>query len=73
MGAVLNQYEDARALAGLADAIRKYFEVFDTVVYRRESIPQAQAKKKLLGEYDNKAMQMFSSLAEELMERISNG
>ncbi|UML78720.1 ParA family protein [Leptospira kirschneri] len=73
LGAVLNQYEDARSLAGLADAIRKYFEVFDTVVYRRESIPQAQAKKKLLGEYDNKAMQMFSSLAEELMERISNG
>lgn len=73
LGAVLNQYEDARALAGLADAIRKYFEVFNTVIYRRESIPQAQAKKKLLGEYDNKAMQMFSSLAEELMERISNG
>lgn len=73
LGAVLNQYEDARALAGLADAIRKYFEVFDTVVYRRESIPQAQAKKKLLGEYDSKVMQMFSSLADELIERISNG
>ncbi|RHX78798.1 ParA family protein [Leptospira yasudae] len=73
LGAVLNQYEDARALAGLADAIRKYFEVFKTVVYRRESIPQAQAKKKLLGEYDGKAMQMFSSLAEEVMEKIANG
>ncbi|MBM9578045.1 AAA family ATPase [Leptospira sp. 201903070] len=73
LGAVLNQYEDARALAGLADAIRKYFGVFETVIYRRESIPQAQAKKKLLGEYDGKAMQMFSSLAEELIKRISNG
>ncbi|PJZ52980.1 ParA family protein [Leptospira adleri] len=73
LGAVLNQYEDARALAGLADAIRKYFGVFDTVIYRRESIPQAQAKKKLLGEYDGKAMQMFSFLADELIKRISNG
>ncbi|AOP36211.1 chromosome partitioning protein ParA [Leptospira tipperaryensis] len=73
LGAVLNQYEDARALAGLADAIRKYFGVFETVIYRRESIPQAQAKKKLLGEYDGKAMQMFSSLADELIKRISNG
>ncbi len=73
LGAVLNQYEDARALAGLADAIRKYFGVFETVIYRRESIPQAQAKKKLLGEYDGKAMQMFFSLADELIERISNG
>ncbi|MBM9502303.1 AAA family ATPase [Leptospira sp. 201903071] len=73
LGAVLNQYEDARALAGLADAIRKYFGVFETVIYRRESIPQAQAKKKLLGEYDGKAMQMFFSLADELIKRISNG
>ncbi|MDV6236389.1 AAA family ATPase [Leptospira ellisii] len=73
LGAVLNQYEDARALAGLADAIRKYFGVFETVIYRRESIPQAQAKKKLLGDYDGKAMQMFVSLADELTERIKNG
>lgn len=73
LGAVLNQYEDARALAGLADAIRKYFGVFETVIYRRESIPQAQAKKKLLGEYDGKAMQMFVLLADELTRRITNG
>lgn len=69
LGAVLNQYEDSRALSGLADAIRKYFPVFDSVVYRREAIPQSQAKRKLLSEYDPKAMQMFSTLAEEVVRR----
>ncbi|TGK20166.1 ParA family protein [Leptospira fluminis] len=71
LGAVLNQYEDSRALSGLADAIRKYFPVFDSVVYRREAIPQSQAKRKLLSEYDPKAMQMFSALAEEVIRRAN--
>ncbi|PNV76994.1 ParA family protein [Leptospira inadai] len=71
LGAVLNQYEDSRALSGLADAIRKYFPVFDSVVYRREAIPQSQAKRKLLSEYDPKAMQMFAALAEEVVRRAN--
>ncbi len=71
LGAVLNQYEDSRALSGLADAIRKYFPVFDSVIYRREAIPQSQAKRKLLSEYDPKAMQMFSALAEEVVRRAN--
>lgn len=71
LGAVLNQYEDSRALSGLADAIRKYFPVFESVVYRREAIPQSQAKRKLLSEYDPKAMQMFSALAEEVVRRAN--
>ncbi|TGK01971.1 ParA family protein [Leptospira langatensis] len=69
LGAVLNQYEDSRALSGLAETVRKYFPVFESVVYRREAIPQSQAKRKLLSEYDPKAMQMFSVLAEEVMRR----
>ncbi|TGN00215.1 ParA family protein [Leptospira dzoumogneensis] len=71
LGAVLNQYEDSRALSGLAETVRKYFPVFDSVVYRREAIPQSQAKRKLLSEYDPKAMQMFSTLAEEVMRRAN--
>ncbi|PJZ70741.1 chromosome partitioning protein ParA [Leptospira perolatii] len=71
LGAVLNQFEDARALSGLADTIRKYFPVFETVIYRREAIPQSQAKRKLLSEYDAKAMQMFNSLADEVVRRAN--
>ena len=70
LGAVLNQYEESRALAGLADNIKNYFPVFDTVIVRRESIPQAQAKRSLLADYDTKAIKMFEKLAEEIMEKI---
>lgn len=70
LGAVLNQFEGQKALAGLAEAIKKYFPVFDTVIYRRESIPQSQAKMSLLSEYDSQAMQYFLELAEEVKSKI---
>ena len=70
LGAVLNQYEESRALSGLSEGVRKYFPVFKQIIYRRESIPQAQAKRILLSEYDAKAMKMFHSLAEEIKEKI---
>lgn len=71
LGAVLNQYEDSRALSGLSEGIKKYFPVFESIIFRRESIPQAQAKRSLLSEYDGKAMKMFYTLAKEIMEKIN--
>lgn len=70
LGAVLNQYEGQKALAGLASSIKKYFPVFETFVYRRETIPQSQAKMTLLSEYDSQAMQYFIDLAEEVIRKM---
>lgn len=68
LGAVLNQYEESRALSELSKNIRKYFPVFKTIIYRRENIPQAQAKRKLLKGCDPKTRESFYELAEELKE-----
>ncbi|TGN19706.1 ParA family protein [Leptospira idonii] len=70
LGAVLNQYEGQKALSGLAEGIRKYFPVFETVVYRRESIPQAQAKMSLLSKIDSSTVKNFKDLALEVKEKI---
>ncbi|MCE9499145.1 MAG: AAA family ATPase, partial [Leptospira sp.] len=70
LGAVLNQYEDSRALSGLSGSVKKYFPVFDTIIYRRESIPQSQAKRTLLSNFDKKTMGSFLSLADEVRGRI---
>ncbi|WCL47708.1 ParA family protein [Leptospira sp. GIMC2001] len=71
LGAVLNQYEGQKALSGLADSIRKYFPVFKTHIYRRESIPQSQAKMSLLSAYDPQAMNYFLELADEVKGKIN--
>lgn len=70
LGAVLNQYEESRALSGLSVGIKKYFPVFQTVVPRRESIPQAQAKRKLLSGCDRVSRTAFYNLAHEVQELI---
>jgi chromosome partitioning protein len=71
LGAVINQYEAQKALAGLADGIKKYFPVFETVVLRRESIPQAQAKMTPLAKIDNATLKNFKELASELKEKVN--
>jgi len=71
LGAVLNQFEAQKALSGLADGIKKYFPVFDTVIYRRESIPQAQAKMTSLAKTDNVTLKNFKELAIEVKEKVS--
>lgn len=71
LGAVLNQYESQKALAGLAEGIKKYFPVFDTVIARRESIPQAQAKMTHLAKIDNATLKNFKDLANELKEKLN--
>jgi chromosome partitioning protein len=71
LGAVLNQYEAQKALSGLADGIKKYFPVFETVVYRRESIPQAQAKMVSLAKIDNLTLKNFKDLAAEVKEKVN--
>lgn len=70
LGAVLNQYESQKALSGLSNAIRKYFPVLNTIIYRRESIPQSQAKMSLLSTYDSQTFQYFLDLANEIKEKI---
>jgi chromosome partitioning protein len=70
MGAVLNQYEEARALSGLSEGIRKYFPVFKTSIPRRESIPQSQAKRKMLSGCDVISKKAFFALAKEIQEFI---
>ncbi|MDF3820307.1 AAA family ATPase [Leptospira sp. 96542] len=71
LGAVLNQYEGQKALSGLAEGIKKYFPVFEVVIQRRESIPQAQAKMSLLSKIDQVTMKNFRELAVEVRERIN--
>ncbi|EMJ87713.1 CobQ/CobB/MinD/ParA nucleotide binding domain protein [Leptospira meyeri serovar Semaranga str. Veldrot Semarang 173] len=70
LGAVLNQYEGQKALAGLAEGVKKYFPVFETVVQRREAIPQAQAKMSLLAKIDLATMKNFRELAIEVKNKI---
>lgn len=71
LGAVLNQYEGQKALSGLSEGIKKYFPVFDSVIYRRESIPQAQAKMSLLSKIDSVTMKSFRELAKEVKDKIN--
>ncbi|GBF51907.1 ParA-like protein [Leptospira ryugenii] len=71
LGAVLNQYESQKALAGLAEGIKKYFPVFETVIHRRESIPQAQAKMTPLAKIDQNTLKNFKELANELKEKLN--
>ncbi|MCZ8344567.1 MAG: AAA family ATPase [Leptospira sp.] len=70
LGAVLNQYEGQKALSGLSEGIKKYFPVFESVIYRRESIPQAQAKMSLLSKIDSVTMKSFRELAKEVKDKI---
>jgi chromosome partitioning protein len=70
LGAVLNQFEGQKALAGLAGSIKRYFPVFQTVLFRRESIPQSQAKMSLLSNYDKETMKYFQELASEVIEKM---
>ncbi|GBF44234.1 ParA-like protein [Leptospira ellinghausenii] len=71
LGAVLNQFEGQKALAGLAEGVKKYFPVFETVIQRRESIPQAQAKMSFLSKIDLATMKNFRELAIEVKEKIN--
>lgn len=71
LGAVLNQFEGQKALAGLAEGVKKYFPVFETVIQRRESIPQAQAKMSFLAKIDLTTMKNFRELAAEVKEKIN--
>ncbi|MCZ8155541.1 MAG: AAA family ATPase [Leptospira sp.] len=71
LGAVLNQYESQKALSGLAEGIKKYFPVFETVIARRESIPQAQAKMTSLSKIDNATLKNFKELANEVKEKLN--
>ncbi len=70
IGAVFNQYESNRALSGLAEGVKKYFPVFETVIPRRESIPQAQVKRVRLRDCEKKIQETFKNLAQEVKERI---
>lgn len=71
LGAVLNQFEGQKALAGLAEGVKKYFPVFETVIQRRESIPQAQARMSFLAKIDLTTMKNFRELATEVKEKIN--
>lgn len=70
IGAVFNQYESNRALSGLAEGVKKYFPVFDTVIPRREGIPQAQVKRSRLKDCEKKIQETFKNLAQEVKEKI---
>ncbi len=72
LGAVFNQYEESRALSGLAEGVKKYFPVFKTVIPRREGIPQAQVKGKMLKECDDKIRGPFLDLAAEVRSRAND-
>lgn len=70
LGAVFNQFEGNRALSGLSESVKKYFPVFKTSIYRKESIPQAQAKRKMLGSCDKETYKSFLELAKEVRSKI---
>ena len=70
LGAVLNLYEKSKALSGLSVTVEKYFPIFSNKILRREAIPQAQAKRVLLGEYDSVVFQMFIELSQEIKRKI---
>lgn len=70
LGAVFNQYEESRALSGLAEGVKKYFPVFQTVIPRREGIPQAQVKGRMLKDCDEKIRTPFIQLATEVRSKI---
>jgi chromosome partitioning protein len=71
LGAIFNQYEGNRALSGLSETVKKYFPVFKTNIYRKESIPQAQAKRKMLKACDKETYQSFLELAKEVRSKIN--
>jgi chromosome partitioning protein len=71
LGAVFNQFEGNRALSGLSESVRKYFPVFKTSIYRKESIPQVQAKRKMLGACDKVTYKSFLELAKEVRSKIN--
>ncbi len=71
LGAIFNQYEGNRALAGLSETVKKYFPVFKTNIYRKESIPQAQAKRKMLNACDKDTYRSFLELAKEVRSKIN--
>lgn len=70
IGAVFNQYEPNRALSGLAEGVKKYFPVFDTVIPRRESIPQAQVRGTRLKDCEKRIQETFKNLAKEVKEKV---
>ncbi|HMV43290.1 MAG TPA: AAA family ATPase [Leptospiraceae bacterium] len=70
LGAVFNQFEGNRALSGLSESVKKYFPVFKTSIYRKESIPQAQAKRKMLDGCDKETNKSFLDLAKEVRSKI---
>ena len=70
LGAVFNQFEGNRALSGLSETVKKYFPVFKTNIYRKESIPQAQAKRKMLSACDKDTYNSFLELAKEVRSKI---
>lgn len=49
---------------------KKYFPVFETVIQRREAIPQAQAKMSFLAKIDLTTMKNFRDLAVEVKSKI---
>lgn len=71
LGAVFNLYEGARALSGLSEGIKKYFPVFETTIPRREGIPQAQVKRKLLKDSEPAIRKIFQNLAQEVREKTN--
>ncbi|MBK8394849.1 MAG: ParA family protein [Leptospiraceae bacterium] len=71
LGAVFNQFEGNRALSGLSESVKKYFPVFKTNIYRKESIPQAQAKRKMLSGCDKETYKAFMELASEVRSKIN--
>lgn len=71
LGAILNQFEGNRALSGISNSIKKYFPVFETVISKKESIPQSQARKKLLNGCDKETKENFHRLSLEIQERIN--
>lgn len=71
LGAVFNQFEGNRALSGLSESVKKYFPVFKTNIYRKESIPQAQAKRKMLSGCDKDTYKSFIELANEVRSKIN--
>ncbi|MCB1176385.1 MAG: AAA family ATPase [Leptospiraceae bacterium] len=71
LGAVFNLFEGSRALSGLSEGIKKYFPVFETTIPRREGIPQAQVKKKLLQDCEKGIKKVFTNLANEVREKTN--
>jgi chromosome partitioning protein len=71
LGAVLSQFEGKKALSGLSNTIKAHFPVLETILAKRETIPQSQAKRKLLSDYDPASMKMFIELANEIKDKIN--